>query len=71
MCENVLAQELVRDLGGGLLDKPLEVTAGMIAAPDGPGLGVSVNLEAVVALGHDGTWRQPELSYSDGSVAPW
>ena len=71
VCENVLAQELVRDLGGGLLDEPFEVTDGMIVAPAGPGLGVSVNLEAVLALGHDGTWRPPELSYSDGSVAPW
>jgi hypothetical protein len=43
----------------------------MIAAPLGPGLGVGVNLDEVLARQHDGTWRSPELSYGDGSVAPW
>jgi galactonate dehydratase len=71
ICENILAQELVRDLGADLLTEPFELSDGMIAAPLGPGLGVSVNLEAVEALGHDGSWRSPELSYADGSVAAW
>jgi galactonate dehydratase len=70
-CDNVLAQELVRDLGAGLIDNPFELSDGMIAAPAGPGLGVSVNLEEVKARQHDGNWRSPSLSYRDGSVANW
>jgi galactonate dehydratase len=71
LCENLAAQELVRDLGGELLEEPFSLTDGMIPAPTGPGLGIRVNLDRVKALEHDGDWRTPALSYPDGSVAPW
>jgi galactonate dehydratase len=70
-CDNLLAQELIRDLGAGLIDNPFELKDGTIAAPTGPGLGISVNLEEVKARQHDGSWKSPSLSYSDGSVANW
>ncbi len=71
VCNNVLAQELLRDLGGGLLRRPFEVADGMITVPQGPGLGIEVNVEALEELADDGAWRNPELNYDDGSVAPW
>ncbi|HTX00868.1 MAG TPA: galactonate dehydratase [Acidimicrobiales bacterium] len=70
-CENILAQELVRSLGAGLLKQPFELVEGMIPAPQGPGLGVEVDLEALEELRDEGSWRTPTLSYPDGSVAPW
>lgn len=69
--DNFVAQELVGDLGESLLAQPFELKEGMIARPTGPGLGVGVNEEAVVASSFDGRWRHPELSHSDGSVASW
>ncbi len=71
VCDNFLAQELVRDLGADLLEEPFKLVDGMIPAPKGPGLGVKVNFEAVRALEDDGTWHTPTLSYPDGSVAEW
>jgi galactonate dehydratase len=71
VCDNVLAQELVRDLGADLLEEPFKLVDGMIPAPEGPGLGVKVNFEAVRALDDDGSWHTPTLSYPDGSVAEW
>ncbi len=71
ICDNVLAQELVRSLGEELLERPFELVEGMIPAPLGPGLGVEVDLEALEALRDDGTWRTPSTSHPDGSVAPW
>lgn len=70
-CENVYSQELIRDLGAGLLERPFILVDGMIEAPRDAGLGVSVNLDAVREAGHDGSWRTPSLVYPDGSVAPW
>ena len=58
-------------MAAGLIDHPFQVVDGTIASPPGPGLGVSVNLEEVKARQHDGNWRSPSLSYSDGSVANW
>ena len=37
VCDNVLAQELVRDLGADLLEEPFKLIDGMIAAPRRPG----------------------------------
>jgi galactonate dehydratase len=73
VCENALIQELVRDLGEGLIEEPFRVVDGMIAAPAGPGLGVTVNLDALrpASAEDDWTWPIPPLSYRDGSVAPW
>jgi galactonate dehydratase len=71
VCENVLAQELIRDLGSDLLEEPFKLADGMIPAPEGPGLGINVNLEAVIEREGDGRWRTPGLTYPDGSVAEW
>ncbi len=45
---------------------------GMVAIPDGPGLGIDVNEEYVierVAEGH--RWRNPIWRHKDGSFAEW
>lgn len=69
--DNFVSQELVGDLGASLLAQPFTLRDGMIPRPTGPGLGVEVNEDAIVASGFDGRWRHPELSYGDGSVASW
>ena len=45
---------------------------GMVAIPQGPGLGVEVNEERVIEaarIGHN--WRNPLWRHADGSVAEW
>ena len=71
VCDNVLAQELIRSLGAELLETPFELVDGRIPAPKRPGLGISLNVEALESLRDEGTWRTPHLTYDDGSVAPW
>ena len=71
VCENVVVQELVHSLGAELLDEPFKLVDGMIPAPEGPGIGATVKLEALKALERGGSWRLPGFSYPDGSVAPW
>lgn len=70
-CENILAQELVRDLGTTLLERSFELSDGMIVPSGDPGLGITVNVEAVKAAEYSGDWSTPQLSYDDGSVAAW
>lgn len=67
---NFLCQEQV-NLGEGYLKKPFEVTDGHIPIPDGPGLGIALDEEALKdKLGHD--WKSPETYLdSDGSVVDW
>ena len=45
---------------------------GCVAIPDGPGLGIEINEEAVIrqaAIGH--RWRNPIWRHADGSFAEW
>jgi galactonate dehydratase len=67
---NFLCQEQV-SLGEGYLKKPFVVRDGFLDLPDGPGLGIELDEDAVAGkLGHD--WRNRE-SYDadDGSVVDW
>lgn len=63
--------------GGDLLDYLVDPDVfaydnGFVAIPDGPGLGIEVNEDAVAekaAQGH--CWRNPVWRHEDGSVAEW
>jgi galactonate dehydratase len=45
---------------------------GMVAIPQGPGLGVEVNEERVIEAARTGhNWRNPLWRHADGSVAEW
>lgn len=73
---NLLAQEHPgmpnhQDLGEGILKKPFTIEKGYICIPDGPGLGIEVDENALNTLKFDGTWDTPHLFYDDGSVAEW
>jgi len=73
---NFLAQEYPGmadglDLGQGILRRPFTVIDGSIAIPEGPGLGIEVDEQALAALAYDGVWESPTLTYDDGSLADW
>ena len=73
---NLLAQEHPGmpdhlDLGVGLLKRPFQIEDGYIRVPDGPGLGIEVEEEALEAYRFDGTWDTPHLYFDDGSIADW
>ena len=60
------------DLGVGILKKPFKIESdGCIRIPDGPGLGIEVDEDALKSLQFDGTWDTPHLFHEDGSVADW
>ena len=67
---NFLCQEQV-SLGEGYLKNPFKVVDGHIPIPDGPGLGIDLDEQALKdKLGHD--WKSPETYLdSDGSVVDW
>ena len=47
-------------------------TDGMVAIPNGPGLGIEVNEEYVLERAQEGArWRNPVWRHSDGSFAEW
>jgi galactonate dehydratase len=67
---NFLCQEQV-SLGDGYIKKPFLVRNGYLDLPDGPGLGIELDEDALASkLGHN--WRNRE-SYDadDGSVVDW
>ena len=67
---NFLCQEQV-SLGEGYLKRPFEVINGHIPIPEGPGLGIELDEEAIAEkLGHDWKSPQPYLD-TDGSVVDW
>ena len=74
---NLLAQEHPGmpdhlDLGVGILKKPFVIEKdGCIRIPEGPGLGIEVDEEALEALRFEGNWDTPRLLFEDGSVADW
>jgi galactonate dehydratase len=67
---NFLCQEQV-SLGEGYLKAPFVVRDGYIDLPEGPGLGIELDEEAVAAkVGHD--WlNQETYDVDDGSVVDW
>ncbi|HBX79766.1 MAG: galactonate dehydratase [Propionibacteriaceae bacterium] len=80
VCHNAVIQEqslgIHYNTGSDLLDyvigAPFEYDEGYLTIPQGPGLGVEVNLDVVkerAAQGHD--WRAPIWRHADGSVAEW
>ena len=67
---NFLIQEHVT-LGEGYLKRPLEVVDGHIAVPQGPGLGIEVDEDALQAHAFAGDWDTPTFSLDDGSITEW
>ncbi|MDA0839671.1 MAG: galactonate dehydratase [Planctomycetota bacterium] len=66
---NHLAQENVT-LGEGYLKEPFIVKDGYVDLPQGPGLGIELDEEALAdKIGHE--WTNPETYHKDGSVADW
>ena len=67
---NFLCQEQVC-LGEGYLKQPFVLEAGHITVPQGPGLGIEVDEDALVDKAYDGSWENPRLWHDDGSLADW
>ena len=67
---NFLVQEHV-SLGAGYLKNPFVIESGHIPVPQGPGLGIEVDEEAVKAKLYDGGWETPRLYHEDGAIADW
>ena len=44
---------------------------GYIAVPQGPGLGIELDEDALADKYYDGSWETPRLWHADGSVADW
>ena len=67
---NFLCQEQV-SLGQGYLKQPFTVREGYLDVPDGPGLGIELDENALVSqMGHD--WKNREAyDADDGSVMDW
>ena len=75
-CPNALVQEHPGmpdhlDLGVGLLKKPFAVENGSIAIPEGDGLGIEIDEEALQAHLFEGDWHTPTITLPDGSVGDW
>jgi galactonate dehydratase len=67
---NFLCQEQVT-LGEACLKKPFKVENGYVAIPDGPGLGIELD-ENALANRLDHNWRNQEtFDLNDGSVVDW
>ena len=67
---NFLCQEQVT-MGEGYLKTPFVISAGHIDVPQGPGLGIEVDENALAGQLYDGAWENPRLWHEDGSVAEW
>jgi galactonate dehydratase len=67
---NFLCQEQV-SLGEGYLKQPFQVEDGYVRLPEGPGLGIELDEEALAdKIDHD--WRNSEAyDRDDGSVVDW
>ncbi|MCE9615203.1 MAG: galactonate dehydratase [Lentisphaerae bacterium] len=60
------------DLGHGFLKTPFNIQEGYIETPQGPGLGIDVNEDAVRERAYPGDWDTPRLLQTDDhSVADW
>jgi len=67
---NFLCQEQV-NLGEGYLTRPFVLSEGHVDVPDGPGLGIEVDEDALAGKIYDGGWETPRFSHDDGSPADW
>jgi galactonate dehydratase len=68
---NFLIQEHVT-LGDGYLTHPFVVKGGYIDLPQGPGLGIELDDDAVAARKMEPNWDTPRLFHGDdGSVGDW
>lgn len=67
---NFLAQEHVT-LGEGYLKTAFELKGGALPLPQGPGLGIELDEEALQDKYDDGAWETPRFWFQDGSVANW
>jgi galactonate dehydratase len=67
---NFLCQEQVT-LGERYLRRPFPLEDGHVPMPEGPGLGIEVDEQAVAEGATDGSWENPRLWHEDGSVADW
>ena len=59
------------DLGVGYLKKPFVIENGYISLPEGPGLGIELDEEALKDKIYDGSWDTPRIYHEDGSIANW
>lgn len=59
------------DLGVGLLREPFVITSGSIPIPTAPGLGITVDEDALMERAYDGAWPSPVFVHSDGSHGDW
>jgi galactonate dehydratase len=67
---NFLCQEQV-NLGQGYLKEPFVAEEGYIAVPQGPGLGIEVDEEALAEKASDGEWSNPLWWRQDGAFTEW
>ncbi|MHB0875832.1 MAG: galactonate dehydratase [Anaerolineae bacterium] len=67
---NFLIQEHVTR-GEGYLRLPLAIDGGSVAVPEGPGLGLDIDEEALAAGADEGLWSNPRCYCEDGSVSDW
>ena len=59
------------DLGVGYIKNPFVIENGYIKVPEGPGLGIELDEEALQDKIYDGRWTTPRQYFEDGSVAEW
>jgi galactonate dehydratase len=59
------------DLGVGYIKNPFVVKNGYISVPRGPGLGITLDEDALQDKIFDGSWDTHRLTHDDGSVADW
>ena len=59
------------DLGVGLLKEPFVIDQGRIRIPQGDGLGIEIDEEALKEHLFDGNWHNPTILLEDGSLADW
>ncbi len=81
VCHNAFIQEqslgIHYNQGGDLLDylednHGLDIKEGYLSIPQGPGLGIRVAEEKVIAAAEQGhRWRAPVWRHDDGSIAEW
>jgi len=66
-----LCQEQLH-LGDGILTEPFRVVDGYVEAPNGPGLGIDLDPDALRSSSYDGAWRLPYWNDpADGALLPW
>lgn len=67
---NFLCQEQV-NMGEGYLKQPFVLKDGYVDVPEGPGLGIELDDDAIEAKRWDGAWDVPLLELPDGGRTEW